>query len=140
MAEINEEQVPVAENNTPGFYERLTALPVVSEAMNQTGAIYNAVKGRNGLTQYACDTGESVAKRVTTTAYNVGAPIAGIALKVAEPYVGNPGQYFTIYVRFNSCSKKHRTEGKIFGSIASIAPPPMHGYFIAFILVLHLFQ
>ncbi|CAB4026236.1 Hypothetical predicted protein [Paramuricea clavata] len=90
MAEVNQEQVQVEENNAVGFYERLTALPVVSEAINQTGAIYNAVKGHNGLTQYACDTGESVVKRVTATAYTVGTPIAGLAMKVAEPYVGNP--------------------------------------------------
>ena len=95
MAEVNQEQVQVEEKNAVGFYERLTALPVVSEAINQTGAIYNAVKGHNGLTQYACDTGESVVKRVTATAYTVGTPIAGLAMKVAEPYVGNPGQYFT---------------------------------------------
>jgi hypothetical protein len=100
MAEGNQEQVQVEENNTGGFYERLTALPVVSEAINQTGAIYNAVKGHNNLTQYACDTGESVVKKVTTTAYSVGTPIAGMALKVAEPYVGNPGLYFTIFILF----------------------------------------
>ena len=92
MAEVNQEPVQVEENNSAGFYERFTALPVVNEAINQTGAIYNAVKGRNGLTQYACDTGESVVKKVTSTAYNVGSPIAGMALKIAEPYVGNdPG-------------------------------------------------
>lgn len=96
MTEANQEQVQVEENNGVGFYERLTALPVVSEAISQTGAIYNAVKSRNGLTQYACDTGESVVKRVTETAYNVGTPIAGMALKVAEPYVGNPGLYFML--------------------------------------------
>jgi hypothetical protein len=93
MAEGNQEQAQVEENNGVGFYERLTALPLVSEAINQTGVIYNAVKGHNGLTQYACDTGESVVKRVTTTAYSVGTPIADMALKVAEPYVGNPGLY-----------------------------------------------
>lgn len=98
MTEAIKEEVPVEENNEVGFCERFWALPVVSEAVNQTEAIYNAVKTRNALTQYACDTGESVVKSVTKTAYNVSSPIAGAALKVAEPYVGNPGLYFTIFL------------------------------------------
>lgn len=93
MSEINREEVQIEGENTSGFYERFTALPLVNEAITQTEAIYNAVKGHNGLTQYACNTGESVVKQVTKTACSVGTPIADLALKVAEPYVGNPGLY-----------------------------------------------
>lgn len=91
-SQAHADEVMLDENRTGGFYERLVALPLVTEAMNTTAAVYSSVKNVHPLAQYACDTGESVVKKVTETAYNVGTPIAGMALNVAKPLVGNPGK------------------------------------------------
>lgn len=93
MAEVALETVQIDEKIDVGFYERFKSLPLITQALSQTGTIYNKVKESNGLTQYACNAGENVVKTVATKAYNVGTPIAGMALRIAEPYVGNPGLF-----------------------------------------------
>lgn len=86
------DEVNLDEDKIGGFYERFVALPLITEAISTTAAVYNSVKNVHPLTQYACDTGESVVKKVSETAYNVGTPIAGMALNAAKPLVGNPGK------------------------------------------------
>lgn len=99
VANLNKD-IQMKEDKPRGFFVRLTALPMVTEAMNQTTAVYNAVKNMDPLTQHACNTGESVVKRVTETAFNIGSPVANVALKVAEPFVGNPGKFCQVCKTF----------------------------------------
>ena len=93
MQSDHSDDVQGDETKSAGFYERLVALPVVTEAINQTTAVYNTVKSKHPLAEYACSTGENVVKRVADTAYSVGTPIADVALKAAKPLVGDPGMF-----------------------------------------------
>lgn len=90
-------EVQAEENKGGRFYERLVASRVVTQAMNQTAAVYNTVKNKHPVTQYACSTGESVVQRVKKTALNVGAPVTYYAAKVTKPLVGNPSKFFKVF-------------------------------------------